>query len=610
LPGQDFTGYSINLPPVAPQLYDNDGSLNWAPDPLRNGISSWFNPLSKLQYLFDTKAHNLVSNARISYRLAPGFEISSNLGFVSFATDQFVAALDGTLKPENRVDRFRQASFGINSSYQTKSDVQITFERKFGEHNVNLIAGADYQYQNNNGKRINTSGHSSDILLKNMVAGTGITVGYDVNEYKYVAGYGRIGYSYKGKYLSSFSARRDGSTRFGPNNRFNNFWSIGGGWILSEEKFLKELYPIVSFAKIRGSYGTTGNDQIGDYQFMNLYFFGFPQIPYQNGGFGRPLTLSNPDLQWEDTRKLQVGIDFGFWNDRVIFTSNYTRNRTSNSITNYNLPVVTGFNMILRNLPALIQNTGLEFLLNSVNVKGEFEWRTSANLTVPKNKLINFPGLENSSMKGQVKIGRPLSGSYNTYPYYGVNPSTGFHMVMDRFGNPTSTPSTGDATVLVDLNSKFYGGIQNSFLFKGFSLDIFIQFSKQLGNRAVLSPPGRIVTGADHFIAGNQLIEVTHRWQKPGDVTNFQRYTTLLITSTSGDRNIEDISYAKLKNVSISYSFPTKITTKLKMQQLMLYSNAQNLYTLTRYKGFDPETQNLRAVPPLRMITVGIKATF
>lgn len=612
LPAEDYTSYALNLPPVAPALYNEDGSLNWAPDQT-TGNSTWFNPLTWQYKLFETKTNNLVANGSLSYRIMPGLELKSTFGFTTSTSDQFIAALEESAKPENRTNRFRRATFSYNTSRSWIVEPQLSWQQKWGYHALNVLMGATFQYQNNNGRGFTAYGQTNDLLLRDMLAGSFLAAnGLDVNEYRYNAIFGRINYSLQDKYLVNLTARRDGSSRFGPNNRFSNFGALGLGWILSEEPFFKHSLPWVSFAKIRGSYGTTGNDQIGNYRFMNLYQSFYTGIPYQQVGSSVPSGLPNPYLEWEETRKLQTGIDLGWWRDRLLLTVNYFRNRSSNSLTIVNLPIITGFNTVVTNLPALIQNTGWEFALTSVNINtGGIRWSSNINLSIPRNKLLAFPGLESSPLKPFMTIGQPLN-TVKSYPFFGVDPLTGVYLVANQHGEAIGNPGTVDATVFVNTTPRWYGGFQNSISYKGVSIDFLIQFTRQYGNDVIrlANFPGYFSSEEASFVFGNQPISIMDRWQKPGDISKYQRFSTTSSLGNPGDLTYRDASFIRMKTLSVSYQFATSLLQKIKLQQLRVFANAQNLFTITRYRGLDPETRSINSLPPLRMITIGIQAVL
>ncbi|MBB5440235.1 TonB-linked SusC/RagA family outer membrane protein [Pedobacter sp. AK017] len=613
LPGIDYTRTALLLPPVAPNLFTDNGVLNWAPDPQANGNSSWVNPLSMQYNLFDTKTGNLVTNASISYRILNGLEVKSTFGFTNTISDQFLGTLNESVKPELRADRQRAANFGFNKSQSWIVEPQLSYTQALGKGRLSVLTGSTFQQQLNEGRAFLVNGQPSDQLLRNMASGATLrSTGIDIAQYRYSGVFARVGYVQDERYMLSLTARRDGSSRFGANNQMHNFGSIGLGWILSEEGFFKKVLPFISFAKLRGSYGFTGNDQLGNYRFMNLYTSVTPSILYQGQPGLEPLNLPNPNLEWELTKKMQLGLDMGIIKDRFLFTLNYTLNRSSNNLTDIALPHIAGFPSFTGNLPAVVQNRSWEFSLMTENIQSkEFHWSSSVNLTIPHNKLLAFPGLETSSLANFYIIGQSLNIARN-YAFVGVDSQMGTFLIADRYGNPTSNPSvSNDRTSVNQTGLQLYGGLQNNLTYKGVKLEIFIQFTRQNGLQLpdFGAIPGRVIYSL--IPIGNQPLGVMQRWQKPGDISLYQRFTsTTRLPSDVGDRGFGDISYARIKNVSVSYQFPSKVTKWLSTQSLRVYLNSQNLLTITKYRGLDPETLSYSSLPPLRMITAGIQATF
>ena len=371
--------------------------------------------------------------------------------------------------------------------------------------------------------------------------------------------------------------------------------------------------PFLSLGKLKISYGTTGNDQIGNYQYLSLYSQ-FGQLPYQGIPTIVPGGLTNPYLQWEETKKAEAGLDLGFLRDRIIISSIYVRNRSSNELLNYTLPAITGFTGVARNFPANVQNAEWEFAFNSVNIKTSvFSWSSHINLTIPKNKLLSFPNLSSSSYASDLKIGRPVGGFYG-FHFLGVNDTTGVYQFADSKGNPTSNPQYGtDNNLYISVTPKFYGGFENNFNYKGIGLDVLFQFVKQIGsNYAFGNNPGS-------FGSGNQPVWVLNRWQKSGDHAGIQRYNTnnsyftqYYYAAYFSDAAYSDASYIRLKNLALSWQLPLNKRSKTLLQVCKVYLQGQNLLTITHYRGMDPEspTGSSVALPPLKILTAGVQATF
>jgi hypothetical protein len=409
----------------------------------------------------------------------------------------------------------------------------------------------------------------------------------------------------------NFSARRDGSSRFGPGKQFAGFGAVGAAWIFSKERLFTKNLPFISFGKLRASYGVTGNDKILNYQYLDTWE---PTTNTYQGGVGlAPSRLFNPDYHWEKTTKLESALDLGFFRDRLLFSVAWYRNQSSNQLVQYKLPSTAGFASVVKNLPAEVENTGVELSISSINIRtGTFSWSTSANLTIPKNRLVSFPGLSLSSYATRYVEGQSLNLIY-AYRYLGVDPASGLFLVEDI--NKDNAFNTKDYQILGSLDPLYYGGLENSFEFKGFRFDVFFQCTKQTGVAYLANsgfPPGSI---------HNMPVEVLTRWQKPGDEALIQRFTQLTSTSQpaynafsnlflKSDGAYTDASYIRLKNISLSYTVNGKWLKRCGLSGLRLYASGQNLCTFTSYKGGDPETQNYLRLPPLKTIAGGIKITF
>jgi TonB-dependent starch-binding outer membrane protein SusC len=353
---------------------------------------------------------------------------------------------------------------------------------------------------------------------------------------------------------------------------------------------------------LRASYGTTGNDQIGNYGYLELW----QSAPtYQGVATIAPSRIANPDFAWEINRKLEAALETGFLKDRLMFSISYYQSRSSNQLMNYALPPSTGFPSVQDNLPAKVENTGWELEVTSTNVdKGNFSWVAALNLTIPQNKLLAYPNLEYSADAVNYKVGEPLS-ILKTYHILGVDPQTGLYVIEDADGDGIiSRPN--DQKMIKRIGPEYYGGVQNTFKFKGLQLDFLIQFVKQTGNNYMTSvlAPG--------FGLNNQPAYVLERWKQDGDKysTTTAGALNYIDARTYGGMSISDASFARLKNLSLSYRLPQKWIAKLNIRELKVYTQGQNLVTITNYKGLDPESQSLLALPPLRMITAGIQFTF
>lgn len=406
-----------------------------------------------------------------------------------------------------------------------------------------------------------------------------------------VSGFGEVKYDFKDKYLFSATARYDGSSRFGQDRKFGFFPSASLGWRLKEENFLKDV-EFLEDLKLRASYGFTGNERIGNFQFLGTW-----GATTYNGSSGvGPSSLSNPNLQWERTREANIGLDVAFWKGRLSFTAEVYDNVTDALLFAEPLPATTGFGALQGNIGS-ISNRGAEFTLRSVNFDGAFRWTTDLNLSRNDNKVVElaseqplFRGFTAAGVGATnvIKVGEPL-GTFWGLKYLGVDVATGDALYEDFNGDGRIT--TDDAQVIGNAQPKLIGGLTNNFSWKGIDVSAFLQFS--YGNK-VMNYSNSFLLNPGTDLRVNQTRAALRRWQKPGDVTDVPRYEyNNGFNSYSSSRLLEDGSYLRLKNVAIGYTLPSKWTSKVKLGTVRVYATGTNLWTLTRYTGADPEVSTL-----------------
>ncbi|SFJ23197.1 SusC/RagA family TonB-linked outer membrane protein [Myroides guanonis] len=599
LPSADLTTPALKLPPNAPALYQADGKLNWQ-------NNTFLNPLAGLGKTYDSETRMLVLNTQIGYKITPSTSVKINAGVTTNSIEDRVLE-PHTIWPSslNRTsDLWSVSQKGTNNSDSFIIEPQIHWEKKFRDHSVKALIGGTFQSNSNDLFRITGIGFSSNAFITNIgLAKTKIINQIKGNEYKYAAFFARLNYAYKDKYIVNLTGRRDGSSRFGDNNKFGNFGAVGAAWIFSEEFFAKN-WSWLSFGKLRGSYGTTGSDNVGDYMYLDTYTANTALYDGLSGLY--PSRLFNPNYSWEKTTKLEVALELGLFNDKINVSLAWYQNRSSNQLLAIKLPEITGFPSISDNFGATIQNRGLELTLNTINIrKKDWNWSTNFNISLPENKLIAFPGLESSTYKNSYVVGKSIN-LVSTYNYEGVDPATGLYKFTDYDNN--NIINTSDKRVFVEREMKFHGGLQNTISYKKFSLDFLFQFVKQTNFNFdnIVTVPGLLST--------NYPVEITNRWTATNPNAQYTAATTSnsdafnqVVTFQESNRAISDASFVRLKNVSLGYqmTFP-----KLGIELLNLYVQGQNLWTLTNYYGIDPEFTVMGNLPPLRTIAFGMQLTF
>lgn len=601
--------FYLNMPPNL-LLRNSDGTLAWEEGGVNIAtISNIDNPLLVYEQKRSNITHNLFSNALLSYKLLDGLEVKTSIGYNEFRLEEKALNPSTAINPYVAAYIKPSSSFANNAMSSWIAEPHIIYLKKLKDSKINFLIGASFQEKKYRFNSVEATEYTGDLLLNNPEAAGKVTASINDGRYRYNAFFGRANYDYREKYLLNLSFRRDGSSRFAPANRFSNFWAVGAAWIFTEEKWFARN-EILSFGKLRASYGVTGNDQIGDYNYLELWRSG---LTYQGIPTLSPDRLYNPDFHWERNNKFETAIEFGFLKNRLTGSVSYFDNRSSNQLVNYVLPRHTGSNTVVRNLPALIRNNGTEVVLNSVNINGKtLQWRSAFNITIPKNKLLSFPGLANSTYSSLYLEGYSLS-IVNRLKYLGVDPATGVYKFEDVNGD--NIYNKEDYQVSMDLAPKYYGGLSNTLNLYNFSLDFLFEFRKQFG-RNYLAQLYNMIPGS----LINQPQIVMERWRKPGDVATIQRFITGRVANEAfiasnvrlpiSDGIYSDASFIRLRNIALGYNLPASVINKARIESLRFFVNAQNLLTITNYKGSDPETRNLFSLPPLKTIACGVQLTF
>lgn len=601
LPALDLTTY-INMPPNSYPLKDAAGNFVW-----READYSVGNPLALLTQKSEIATDRLTANSIISYKPINNLEIKANFGYNKVSVDERnlspMAAQDPAYAPNG------SAAFGDNFIRTWIIEPQISYKFSLRTKlRTEVLAGSTWQKSESERKLITGDGYTNDELLESIAAAQYITATNSKAQYNYSAFFGRVGIDWENKYLLNITGRRDGSSRFGPDNRFATFGAVGAAWVFSKELFIQKSLPFLSFGKLRGSYGTTGNDQIGNYQYLDSYrgtIFAYDGQPGLSAS-----RLFNSDYSWEENKKLELAAELGFFEDKLTVNLNYYKNKSDNQIIRYSLPTQTGFTDVLLNFPGVVQNKGYEIAINATIIKNKnFQWNTALNISHNQNKLISFPGLANSSYASSYVIGKSLN-AFRGLHFTGVDPQNGIYQFEDL--NKDGKIDNEDFDYLGTTDPRYFGGLNNSFSYKGLQLNILLEFRKQLGRDAIYSYSGFL--GAIQ----NQPVYILDRWRKPGDVTPYQQYsqdfTSLASAATNNisrsDAILTDASYVRVKNVSLSYNIPVSWMKKMNAVSWKLFLHMQNLFTITKYKGHDPESQSLSSLPPLRMITFGTQVNF
>ncbi len=580
----------LTLSPNIP-LYDNAGNFNWV------GFSD-INPAAVLKRKANSNSDNLISNITFKYWINPNLQIRTSLGYNKIQMEQVMTYPKVSLNPGFGLLSY--AYFGNNKNKTFIIEPQIEYSKKRNLSNFQILLGSSWQKSHREGNFISGQNYSNDELLEYIGAAGNITATNLDNQYKYASVFSRFHFDYNEKYILNVSLRRDGSSRFGPGNQFGNFGAIGAAWIFTDETFLKN-FPLISFGKLRSSYGITGNDLITDYQYLSSYR---TASNYQGVSTLTPSRIANADFMWENNKKFETAIEIGLFKNAVLFTTAWYLNKSGNQLIDYPLPYTSGpFGSYKANLPAEIQNKGWEFEVNaSIIRRQEISWSVYGNISFPNNKLLKYPGLHTSSFANTYVIGEDL-GIKRAFNFTGINSQTGLPEYED-INKDGFISAPLDWTIIGKTSPYYFGGYGSDFNFKQFEVSLFFQFSKQYAQGSSTIPGTR----------SNKFDAALKRWQKPGDITTIAKAVVALSSEyfhlAQSDAAFYNASYMRLKNISLSYILPQTINKKLKIENCKLYIQGQNLFTWHNDSNlFDPETANT-GIPPLKSIAAGIQLNF
>tara|TARA_Y100001001_G_scaffold164779_1_gene198778 strand:- start:177 stop:3152 length:2976 start_codon:yes stop_codon:yes gene_type:complete len=598
MPRSDFTNMAYTLEPNAPALYDQEGNINWE-------NNTWNNPLATLEEEYGLASHTLISNATISYALGPNLDIRTNLGYNRYQLDSYRTLPSSAVNPSRGLTPQNYSSVTNNTAHRESWIVepQLSWKGHWNWLALEVLLGTTFQKETAQQFVQQGTGFPNNQLIRNLGAAATLEVLEDSDsEYAYNAIFGRVNFNLFDRYILNLTGRRDGSSRFGPGKQFGNFGAVGLAWIFSEENGLADS-SFLSFGKLRGSYGTTGSDNIGDYRFLDTY--SVSGYDYDGTTILEPTGIFNPFFGWESNTKLELGLELGLFRDRFMINASWYRNRSTDQLIGIPLAATTGFSELTGNFDATVENSGIELDLNATMVRARnFNWSGRFTITVPKNKLVAFDGLESSTFANRYIIGEPLT-LVRLYHALGVDPETGLYQFED-YNADGEISSVADKQWIADFAPKFYGGFGNTLGLGNLTLDFFFQFKDQRAYnelRQIAVPGGR----------RNVPVILLDRWQEPGDVATVQMASAGLNVGQNRQGSqressaaVSDASFVRLRNITLNYKVP-HLGDQLDVN---VYLQGQNLWTITNYNGPDPEQPSSTRLPQLRQLTLGVQIGF
>ncbi len=622
-------------------VYNEDGSYASTVLPTE-GNAQVQNPVKIAKELkMPASQFRLLSNAYLEFEIISGLKLRSSFGadlnyFKNSTWNPSTLSSGGLTGLASAADT-------TTESHNWLSETTLTYKKTLGtEHTFNVVGGFTAQKDIFNSVSV-IAGTFSDDLVPNINGGIVNAGSQNITANTLLSVLARANYSFRDKYLLTATIRSDGSSRFGKNNRWGAFPSASIGWRISEENFMQNI-PFINDLKIRASYGSTGNNAIGNYRAISQlsttnYVIGNTVV----NGFS-PSSFANDDLSWEHQTQLDIGLDLSLFNSRVTFTGDVYDKRNKDMLFSIQTPAATGFTNAIVNLGE-VQNKGIELGVSSRNLVGSFTWSTNANISLNKNKVLAM-NAENARIFGATggrgnsnvtQVGSPIGVFYgrkwlgvfqtdDEAAQYTAQPFAKAGDLKFKDVNEDGKIDDNDREIIGNPNPKYFFGFNNSFSFKGFSLDINI--NGQVG-QDVYAP----LFAANNSGVHNNL-EFIHeaRWrsaENPGS-SDYGPGTGSYGRAIRGGKNnntvyssrdIYDASYLRIRTVSLGYSLPASFIEKLRLKGASVYLSATNLFTFTSYPFYDPEVGNAGAsqtalgvdwgtYPMNRTVTMGVNITL
>ncbi len=624
---------AMNALPTQP-VKNDDGSWS-GPE----GTSYWYgdvrNPVGNL-YTNDnrTSGYNFLANISAEVTFTRWLKFKSTFGYDAklWFNDNMTYAYDYKPTPVEETTRYQDA----NKAFTYLWDNYLTFDHTFRDrHYLNIMAGTSAQWNRNSSFNGTKGGFLFDDVHE-FDNGTSIKdLGGSASDWAMFSFMARANYSYDDRYLLTVTFRRDGSSRFGPEHRWGNFPSASAAWRISREPWFPKEGFVINDLKLRAGYGVTGNDKIGSYSYIQTYSTGSYIFGDETVTALMARTMANPTIHWEEVRQSNIGLDIGLWKSRLTLTIDGYIKNTADMLVKAAIPITSGYEDTTTTYTnaGKVSNKGLEFTINSVNFDSStdgFRWETSVTATFNRNKIVSLnsetPLYQNENAGAYItmqKNGLPINVFYGyvTDGLFQTQAEVDAHAFQEsgtaagdiRFKdlNSDGIVNEEDRTVIGDPNPDWLFSMVNTFSWKGFDLSVYLQgvAGNDIFNANSISNEGM-------SSAHNQTASVKYRWVGYGTSTVMPRavYGDPNHNARISDRFVEDGSYLRLKNVTLGYNFPAKWLKKISMQNARIFLSCENLVTLTKYSGFDPEVGingiDGNRYPVSRTFSLGVNFNF
>ncbi len=617
----------VALSPITPVIDPRtgllSGELDLATGEPNTNYPLYYNPLISVDNsTYNTITNRTIGNVFANVNIVKGLIFRSELGMDQL--NQTEDAYYGSLTARNTGV---PNGYGFYTSDQlldinTNNFFQYT-TTLHEKHDLDFVLGTSFQKQTSANSEADGENFPSDAYKKLASAASKTNALSSSTAFSFLSYFARANYKFNGKYLLALSGRYDGSSRFGANNRYGFFPAASIGWVMSEENFLQDS-RFINFLKLKASYGLTGNAEIPNFASRGLYS--------GNGGYGgvagqRPDQIENPDLKWETTAGTDIGFEASILNNRVEIEFDYYTRNTRDLLLNVEIPGTSGFATQFKNVGNL-ENRGFEVSFNTTNISSrDFKWTSSLNFSHNKNKITNLNGQILGTDVNKAIEGLPL-GVFYTREFAGVDPANGDALYYkntlksDGTRDRSTTNDYNEATDVVvgDPNPDFIYGIGNTFNYKGITLDVLLQ---GVAGNQIYNGGGQYMSASGSNGFDNQTPDQLKAWKNPGDITMVPEARLFYPNGTDpSSRYISNGSYLRVKAVTLSYNLPASLISRLKLTNVKVYARAQNLFTFTKYEGWDPEVnsdyqatninlgQDFYSAPQVKTIVVGINFSF
>ncbi len=594
-------------------------------------------PFYRINDVITHKRFNNLGNLFAQVNILPELTFKSAFNYYYRREDnQNYQAIDHFLGPNNYTEGIK--TVGQDNLVNYTAQQLLNYDRYFGDHRLSGLLGFEFNKNKFYGTTQERRGYENDLIPSLSMGRTVFQATDNATETTLISYFGRINYSFKSKYLLGLSLRRDGSSRFAPENKWGYFPSVSAGWVVTEEAFMQHT-SLFNNLKLRASYGFTGNDRFADYLYLR-------SMAWERAAFGNNLDLSyypnnlaNTELAWERTQQINIGLEAAILNNRIDFEADVYRSASDGLLLNVPVPSVVGFTSIFQNIGKL-ENRGIELNLSTHNLVGEFKWSTQLNFARNRNKILELgkdgaPMVVDGGNNLQIinRIGDPIYNFY-AYEYMGVyknqaeidadpasyagaTPGDGKYRDVDGDGRLTGA----DRTVVGNSAPDFTYGITNNFQYKHFDLSVL--FQGVYGNEVF---DVNLRRSKFYHEGRNYFKDVVNRWRseaEPGDGYHYKLNVDLgPYNQAASSYWVVDGSFFRMKSLTLGYTFQENLLKRLHLASLRIYLNGQNLFTVKKSPLFDPENfngnitnANARGIshspyPSSRMYTAGINIGF